>query len=462
MCGLGLTVPIVEGMQRQTSTTLQALRALHEVLSGIDHAERADIGHAERVALMLEARRLVERVQGLAALLTAEVDRHQSSMHVSGTPLTSMLANAENRDDKDVARSVFEARDVTRHPRVAEALLHGDTSARHARGIAKGMSELPRSLDAEQREQAEAVFLRHAETVTPQNLPGKAADVLAEVAPELVPEPADAARALDEQRRRALRRRSLRWGDDGDGSTWLKGSLPHREAEPLMRLVEAYVAAGRRAARDNAAGVRSLRPGPKLLREHGGSDSDLTPEQRRADALVKLVADHRGAPQVAADRPRVVVTMSEADLRARAEQSGVLPSGAKVTAGELRRLCCDADLVPVVLGTQSEILDVGQSQRLVTPAIRRALSLRDGGCVFPRCGATDAECEAHHVVPWWDGGDTSLGNLVLLCPHHHAVVEPLRFGSDNDQWQITFDRQTRRPVIHPPRRWQRVLVPLRR
>lgn len=464
MCGSCWKVTKVLSMLKQTRTTAQALGALREVLSGIDHGQRAGISHAERVELMLEIRRLAEQVQGLAGVLTAEVDQHQSSMHVTGTPLTSMLATAENKDDRDSARSVFEAQDLARYSRVADAVLGGTTSTGHARGIAKGMAELPRSLDAGQRQQAESVFLRHAQTLTPSELPSKAAAVLAEVAPEQVPDPADAAHALEEQRRRAVQRRSLRHGDDGDGSIWFRGSLPHQEAQPLLRLLETYVAAGRRAARDNAAGVRSLRPGPKLLREHGGSGLDVTPQQRCADALVKMVADHRGAPQVAADRPRIIVTMAEADLRARAEQAGVLPAGTKLTAGDLRRLCCDADLMPAVLGGQSEILDVGQTQRLVTPAIRRALSMRDGGCVFPKCTATDAECEAHHVVPWWDGGATALGNLALLCPHHHSVVEPERFGSGlgRDQWSIGFHPRTRRPMVEAPRRWRMFLTALRR
>lgn len=270
VCGLLDEATIVMSMLKQTRTTGAALGVVREVLSGIDHGQRAGIGHAERVELMLEARRLAEQVQGLAGVLTAEVDQHQSSMHAAGTPLTSMLATAENKDNKDAARSVFEARDMARHPQVADAILQGTTSTGHARGIARGMAELPRSLDAGQRQQAETAFLRHAQTVTPNELPRKAADVLAEVAPEQVPDPADAARALEEQRRRAIQRRSFRHGDGGDGSTWFKGSLPHQEAEPLLRQRDAYVAAGRRTARDNAASIRSLRPGLKVFREHGG------------------------------------------------------------------------------------------------------------------------------------------------------------------------------------------------
>lgn len=284
-------------------------------------------------------------------------------------------------------------------------------------------------------------------------MPKKAAAVLAEVAPEQVPDPGDRIRALEEQRRRALRRRHLRWGDDDDGSVWFKGSLPNAEAEPLLKLIDGLVAAGRREARNSAAGVRSLRPGPKVLRQHSTSDLHVTPEQRRADALVRLVATHRGAPAVAGDRPRVVVTMTEESLRQRAEQAGVLDSGTEVTPGQLRRICCDAGLVPVVLGSASEILDVGREERLVTPAIRRTLSIRDGGCVFPRCEVADFECEAHHVVPWWDGGETSLGNLALLCAHHHAMIEPDRFNPRADQWGIGFDPRNRKPKVLPPRRW---------
>ena len=66
----------------------------------------------------------------------------------------------------------------------------------------------------------------------------------------------------------------------------------------------------------------------------------------------------------------MVVTLSFDDVLNRVEQAGVLASGEQVTAGELRRLACDATIVPIVLGSASQPLDVGRDQRLVTPAIR--------------------------------------------------------------------------------------------
>ncbi len=80
--------------------------------------------------------------------------------------------------------------------------------------------------------------------------------------------------------------------------------------------------------------------------------------------------------------------------------------------------CCDAVLVPGVLGAASEMLDVGRTARLVTPAIGTTLFQRDGGCTFPGCDARPTVCEAHHVVPWWAGGATALSNLTSHYSAH--------------------------------------------
>ena len=93
----------------------------------------------------------------------------------------------------------------------------------------------------------------------------------------------------------------------------------------------------------------------------------------------------RGAPSVGGDRPRIVVNLNYEKLHDDAAGAGLIGDGEPISAGELRRLCCDADLLPAVLGGGSEVLDVGREHRLVTPAIRAALRLRDGGCIFPGC-----------------------------------------------------------------------------
>lgn len=72
-----------------------------------------------------------------------------------------------------------------------------------------------------------------------------------------------------------------------------------------------------------------------------------------------------------------------------------------------------------VLGADSEILDVGRTQRLVTPAQREALTARDQGCTWSGCHRPPWWTDAHHITPWTDGGPTDLANLILLCRTHH-------------------------------------------
>ncbi len=442
-------------MEAIRSTTAEALAVVDAALSSIDHAERVRLSASEMVSLMGWARRVQDRVTSLACVVTDEVSRMQGSFAATGTPITSLIALDEGRDTTDAARQVFQAHDVAMHASVKRAALAGDVSSRHAAAISRGMAQLPAELTPDQKLQAEQAFLDRAPKNTPKALARLAPQVLAEVAPELLPTVEDKALRLEMQRQRATTKRAFGWGDDGDGSMWFRGSLPHLEAAPLITVIEAYVESDRRAARDRFKATRATKPNPQIIRHQASKDIGRTPDQRRADALTQLLREHRGAPTTIGDRPRIVVTIREEDLRERAEKAGVLAKGAEITAGDLRRLCCDADLMPVVLGGHSEILDVGRTQRLVTPTIRKALTLRDGGCVFPNCMAPDSACEAHHLVPWWAGGSTALWNLVLLCPHHHKLVEPDRFNRPADRWVIHIDRTTGRVAITAPNRTNR-------
>ena len=418
-----------------------ALSVIDRALDAVDHSARAAITARERLALVTDARRIARRVEALAVTLLAEADAAAASMVAQGTPTTSWLTLDSATSAKEAAGLVFTAGDTTRHPAVRDAALAGEVATSQARAISQGMGDLPATLTRAQRDAAVGLFLERGSQLPADRIRKLAPGILAEVAPAAAPDPNDQLAALEAQARRAHTRRGFSWTSDGDGSVLLRGSLPELAAEPLLKMVQAQVESERRAGRDHAADrVDDLR----------------TPDQRRADVLLSLADSWqaaRHAPKVAGDRPRVVVTMRESDLRERAEQAGLLPSGAEISAGDLRRLCCDADLTPVVLGTESEVLDVGRTARLVTPAIRRALSVRDGGCAFPGCRAPDTSCDAHHIIPWVMGGRTCLSGLVLLCPHHHALVEPPRFwtGPPPDRWEVRLDDHAL-PEFLPPRR----------
>ena len=171
--------------------------------------------------------------------------------------------------------------------------------------------------------------------------------------------------------------------------------------------------------------------------------------------MVNHHAQQALAPINGGDRPRVAVTLSYDKLQKAATDAGLMRgelvgTGDPVPAGVLRRWLCDADLLPAVLGGPSEVLDVGRTQRLVTPPIRAALELRDDGCIFPGCDKPPSACHAHHIQPWWAGGVTALSNLVLVCDHHHGIVEP---GHDPtaDRWQVCL-RNDGIPHVIPPKR----------
>ena len=145
---------------------------------------------------------------------------------------------------------------------------------------------------------------------------------------------------------------------------------------------------------------------------------------RRADALAWMaerVFEPGDAPALAPDRHAIVVHV-EAEVLAdgRAGRCEIEHRTA-IAAETARRLCCDSGIVPVVDGANGEPLSVGRRTRSIPPSVRRALASRDRGCRFPGCPATH-RLHGHHVKHWADGGETSLENLVLLCPTHHRLV----------------------------------------
>ncbi|WP_454699628.1 DUF222 domain-containing protein [Arthrobacter humicola] len=100
-----------------------------------------------------------------------------------------------------------------------------------------------------------------------------------------------------------------------------------------------------------------------------------------------------------------------------------------VTAATVRKIACDADIIPVLLGSQGRILDIGRTTRVFPPHIRKALTARDQGCAFPGCSIPAPWCEAHHITYWSHGGTTSTDNGMLLCSSHHHLIH-------KEQWQI--------------------------
>jgi hypothetical protein len=171
-------------------------------------------------------------------------------------------------------------------------------------------------------------------------------------------------------------------------------------------------------------------------RDHGARLLDALIDTCRCAQTADLLPHQHGAP------PRLTLLMDYADLLA-GLGVGVTEDGTQIPASAVRRLCCDAEVIPAVLGSAGEVLDVGRSSRLVTPAIWKALVARDRHCRFPGCRRPPLMCHAHHVWHWIDGGPTSLDNLLLLCGHHHRLVH-------SGPWQVELDRSGDAVFLPPP------------
>lgn len=170
-------------------------------------------------------------------------------------------------------------------------------------------------------------------------------------------------------------------------------------------------------------------------------EADLrTAGQRRVEALSAVLSGAASAdaarcePGGAATVVHVSITLAEllaglSGLEGHDGSGRVLGSRARQTMlapSTVRQLACDADVIPVVLGADGEVVDLGRATRLFTRGQRRALWHRDDGCTFPGCTAPAAWTQAHHLVHWADGGPSDLHNAALLCQRHHTLVHDRR------------------------------------
>src|SRR5262249_24012720 len=176
---------------------------------------------------------------------------------------------------------------------------------------------------------------------------------------------------------------------------------------------------------DPSASRSPMRPPPdkfqvSVLRQRGDAAKRAFD---RADALVSLAQGYlRGD---APDRSPIEITLAIPKSSLRAETTD------PVEVGELgesflswqtaRRLACDAGVVEVVEDERGVPLSVGRKRRTISGALKRALRKRDATCTFPGC-TNRMFLEGHHIRHWADGGETSLGNGLLLCSLHHRFV----------------------------------------
>jgi hypothetical protein len=385
----------------------------------------APVGHSSDEQLLAELGALETQLHATWSQMlsvVAEIDsRAIAAAKGYGTTVELVRAVArvprsEARSRVDAAADVLPSRGLggapvqPRLPETAAAVAEHAIGAADVAVIRSVLARIPTRIGTPQRVQVEAELARQARILDAGQLAVLGQRMLASLDQDGRP-PNDTP-----QTRRWMRLR------DRDGGCELTGWLD-REAAEIVRSALSPLAAPRPAT-DVEIDLR-------------------TGVQRDADALVELaqraLTDGQ-LPTEGGERPQVVVTVSLPVLQGRLG-SASLALGGPITADLARRIACDAEIIPVVLGSRGEPLDVGRASRTVPTAIRRAVVLRDGGCAYPGCAVPARWCDIHHVIGWADGGPTSVGNCVTLCGRHHRLIH-------HTDWHI--DMTDGIPRFHPP------------
>jgi hypothetical protein len=423
---------MAQGLSERTGS--EQLTALRAALDSLRDQPAGLLSGAEQLEVLQESLRLEARFHAWQAQLAARIDAAEIAWQEHGTSTATWLADAVNLTRREAGRLIAAGQGLLRFPLVADAARSGSVLPGQAEAITQVLDDLPEDFPTDTVREAQVMLVGFAASHNSVEL-RRLTSRLVEILDPATAEAREAAR-LDREHRLAERTRHLTFSYDHHGSVLIRGSLPVIEAEPFIQVIDAYAAAQKR-------GIERLDPHTECV----------TPAMRRADALLAMVNHHSQetlAPIHGGDRPRIVLSLSYDQLLQNCWDAHLASAGDRIDAGTARRLLCDADLMPAVLGGPSEILDVGRSQRLATPAIRAALELRDRGCVFPGCTTPPRDCDAHHIIPWWQGGPTALSNLALLCAHHHGTVEP-GHDPDTDRWKVRL-RADGVPEIIPPLR----------
>ena len=318
-------------------------------------------------------------------------------------------------------------------PRTHTALRDGAVSPEQAAVIVDAVDRLPHRQHL--REQAEEFLLEQAGRLNATELVKVARHLLAVLDPEKAER--DAEKDLDRQDRAAHLGRYLSITEDGAGGVRLRGRGTLEDAATIKAALLPLTKPA--PATDPATCEEHVDP-----RDHGARMWDALVETCRHALATDLPPDCHGA------RPRVAVTTSLDVLQQQIDWTtlgagvgGVTDDGLELSPSVVRRLACDADIIPIALGTKGEVLDVGRTHRLITPALWRALVCRDRHCAFPGCTRPPVMGHAHHIIHWLHGGLTKLDNLVLLCGHHHRVLH-------HTPWQVRLSALTGRPEFLPP------------
>ena len=194
-------------------------------------------------------------------------------------------------------------------------------------------------------------------------------------------------------------------------------------------------------------GGNIVRTALQTLAQRNGKGDYRKLDRRLADGFVELAhhaLDSGSLPVRGGQRPHLQVTASLETLTQKfGAPAADIEFSMPISAAAVQRVACDCSVTRILLDSESQVIDVGRSKRVIQPAQRRALRIRDKTCRWPGCDRPASYTSGHHLVHWIKGGTTDLANLVLLCHRHHWMVH-------EGGWQLIKTEEEEFLAIPPP------------
>ena len=394
---------------------VQAVAAIAAGLDAFGDASLWSMSTAEVATLVVALERVGRRVSAAQVSALAQADRSGIADQTGASSTPVWLHNVA-----DLPVGIGRARlalhlALADRPVISAAFNAGDIGLEAATVVCSAIDALPGGVPAAMNTDIEVLLVDIARDEGTKAVVQRSMEIAERFDPD----------GFERQEAEARSGRWLQLIRQHDGSLKMRGCLDKESAALALAVLDPLAA-----------------PRPAV----DGVPDTRKPERRNADAFMQLCQLATPTlPDVRGERPHLFVTTTLESLERRLEGSpgwpprwssqtqhtepGSLEGGYLISAGAVRRIACDANIIPVVLGSAGQPLDIGRSTRLVNQALRRALILRDGGCAFPGCDRPPSWCDAHHIDHWADGGPTALCNLCLLCVHHHDRVH-------KDGWTI--------------------------
>ncbi len=416
-------------------------------LSRLSAGALAGLGRDELLGVLGDVERLANRLDGYRAEVLGALNvLNQSGVAPDASPHLS-LRDAAGVSERDARRMLRAAEKAREHHAVLEALSDGDINTAQAETLCD--ARVPEPVRAElvaaaAGEDTDATRLRvrraeaeHSVETSMQRFERQRAargagwrrdhegmlGLWAKFDPDTGAQVEAALEALrreywidDKQVRTSRRTPAQR---DADVLAYALAGLTHCDADA------AAVGRLHARARDRNDNLPDDSPPSKRTTPGNGSAKRTTAkcEPLGNDAPEANAANDEGLAFGRQLPPAQVSVLIGLDaLRGHTDEMGLTDAGVELPPEVVRRLACDAEIIPMVLDGPGGPADVGRSRRTVPLRLRRLLVARDRHCRWPGCAEPASRCDAHHIWHWIDGGPTNLNNLVLLCHRHHHYL----------------------------------------